>query len=86
MFLDISPEEAMKRGGYGEEKYEKKEMQDNVRRLFAVMMESKEGEDFVRIDAGRSMEEVHADIKSVVREAMEKVDKEERQLRVVAPW
>lgn len=76
----------MKRGGYGEEKYEKKEMQNNVRRLFDVMMERKEGEDFVRIDAGRSVEEVHDEIKRVVGEVMEKVDRERGELGVVKPW
>lgn len=83
VFLDISPEEATKRGGYGEEKYEKKEMQDRVRNLFNEWIDSKDGEDFVRIDAGRSVEEVHQSIKDVVTNAMVKVDREERPLRVV---
>ncbi|KAI0618626.1 Thymidylate kinase [Pyrenophora tritici-repentis] len=52
IFLDISAEDAAKRGGYGAEKYEKKDMQDRVRVLFETLMQRKEGEDFVRIDAG----------------------------------
>ncbi|KAF2826844.1 thymidylate kinase [Ophiobolus disseminans] len=58
VFLDISAEDAAKRGDYGMEKYEKKEMQDRVRALFETLMQRKEGEDFVRIDAGESLEEV----------------------------
>ncbi|KAG9193399.1 dTMP kinase [Alternaria panax] len=54
LFLDISAEDAAKRGGYGTEKYEKKEMQDRVRELFETMMQ-KEDEDFVRIDAGENV-------------------------------
>lgn len=34
VFLNVPSEVAQARGGYGEEKYERKEMQDNVRRLF----------------------------------------------------
>lgn len=86
LFLDIAAEEAAKRGGYGTEKYEKKEMQDQVRRLFEVLMESKEKEDFVRIDAGRGLEEVRIEVEQVVRSVMERVDKEGRALGVVEPW
>ncbi|CAO2647295.1 Nn.00g082170.m01.CDS01 [Neocucurbitaria sp. VM-36] len=45
IFLDISAEDAAKRGGYGTEKYEKKDMQDRVRELFETLMQRKEGED-----------------------------------------
>lgn len=34
LFLDISPEKAKERGGYGEERYEKEEMQRRVRQIF----------------------------------------------------
>lgn len=36
VFLDLEPEEAERRGGWGEEKYEKKEIQLRVRELFLV--------------------------------------------------
>lgn len=49
IFLDISAEAAAKRGGFGTEKYEKKEMQDQVRILFETLMQKPEGDDFVRI-------------------------------------
>jgi dTMP kinase len=86
VFLDIGSEEAAKRGGYGEEKYERKEMQDRVRELFDVLMEKKDGEDFVRIDAGRELEDVHGSVMEAVRTAMERVDREDVPLRFVKPW
>jgi len=75
-----------KRGGFGEEKYEKREMQDRVRELFDDMMERPENEDFVRIDAGRSLEAVQKSIRAEVLKAMEIVDREEGPLRFVRPW
>ena len=38
VFLDISPEKAQERGGFGEEKYETKEMQRRVRALFSELL------------------------------------------------
>ncbi|KAF2245949.1 thymidylate kinase [Trematosphaeria pertusa] len=86
IFLDISAEDAAKRGGYGTEKYEKQEMQDGVRELFNVLMESSEKDDFVRIDAGASLEEVQSRVKAAVDRVVEKVDKEDLSLRSVEPW
>lgn len=86
LFLEISPEEAAKRGGYGDERYEEHGLQTRVRSLFNKLIESSDGEDFVRIDAGRSLEEVQASIRDAVRSAMTVVDGEERPLRFVKPW
>lgn len=91
LFLDISPEEAAKRGGFGEEKYEKKEMQDRVRELFNGLMEREgaEKEDFVRVDAGRGAEEVHREIREVVGRLFKRVDgvgSEGVPLRFVEEW
>ncbi|EAT81696.2 hypothetical protein SNOG_11197 [Parastagonospora nodorum SN15] len=86
VFLDISADDAAKRGGYGTEKYEKKEMQDRVRELFETLMGRKEGEDFVRIDAGASLEEVQKKVKHEVDRCIERVDREDLALRVVEEW
>lgn len=86
VFLDISAEEAAKRGGYGSEKYEKKEMQDRVRELFEMMMSREEGEEFVRIDAGRGVEEVAARIREEVDRCIERVTKAQVPLRTVGEW
>ena len=37
LFLDISPEKARERGGYGQERYEKEELQKRVREVFLRM-------------------------------------------------
>ncbi|KAI4949489.1 hypothetical protein J4E91_005228 [Alternaria rosae] len=86
LFLDISAEDAAKRGGYGTEKYEKKEMQDRVRELFETMMQKKEGEDFVRINAGESMTDVAAKIRQEVDRCFERVAKGQLPLRTVEEW
>ena len=86
LFLDISADEAAKRGGYGTEKYEKKEMQDRVRELFEEMMERGEGEEFVRIDAGESEEVVQGRIREVVDRCFERVAKSRVPLRTVGEW
>lgn len=86
IFLDISAEEAAKRGGYGTEKYEKKEMQDRVRVLFdEVMGKGEESEDFVRIDAGAGVEEVQQRIRDAVEQCRRRVE-EGGELRVVGEW
>jgi dTMP kinase len=86
LFLDISAEDAAKRGGYGDEKYEKKELQDRVRELFNVMMQSQEKDDFVRIDAGASIEEVQRKIREQVEQTISRVQSEQLPLRFVETW
>lgn len=86
VFLDISAEDAAKRGGYGTEKYEKKEVQDRVRELFETMMSKKEGDEFVRIDAGAGLDEVQAKIREQVDRCIERVAKGQLRLRTVGEW
>ena len=63
LFLDISPEQAAKqREGYGEERYEKLEMQARVREVFERIGKEMGPEKWVTIDAGRTREEVGKDI------------------------
>jgi dTMP kinase len=91
LFLGISAEEAAKRGGFGEEKYEKQEMQDRVRELFEMLMErwGAEKDDIVRIDASKGLEEVHGEIRGVVENVFARVDaagSEGEALRFVEEW
>lgn len=73
LYLDISPETAKERGGYGEERYEKEELQRRVREMFHRMrnetMTASSGDQdsstdatdalrWVEIDAGGTMEDV----------------------------
>jgi dTMP kinase len=85
LFLDISPDEAAKRGGFGTEKYEVKKMQDRVRELFAELREGPDKNDFLRIDAGRSFEEVEEEIWKAALGVFERVDGTNEPLRVVEP-
>ena len=87
LFLDISAEEAAKRGGFGTERYEKEDLQYRVRELYERMRDHPdEGEDIVRINAGRSMEEVEAQIWRIVNDARRKVDEWAPELRHMRPW
>ena len=56
LFLDISPEAARLRGGYGEERYEKEETQRKVREVFEKFGTDTHG--WVRVDAGKDKDEV----------------------------
>lgn len=59
VFLDLEPEQAEKRGGFGDEKYEKKEMQKEVRWEFLRLRHTpEESSDMTVINVGSSIEEV----------------------------
>lgn len=86
IFLNISAEEATKRGGYGGERYESKEMQDRVRELFGVFQRAPEKDDFVIIDAAKSMAEVADDVLDTVLAVFHRVDSSNAPLGSVEPW
>lgn len=70
-FLDISATDAAARGGYGEERYEKEEMQTRVRSLyeeiFALVHPVEDAATrIVKVDAGASMADVAALITSQI--------------------
>jgi len=62
LFLDIAPEAAATRGGFGSEKYETSAMQKKVRELFYNMMKLPDGQHMKVVDAGRSVAEVEKDV------------------------
>ncbi|XP_054770675.1 thymidylate kinase-like [Lytechinus pictus] len=62
LYLDISSEAAGRRGGFGEERYEKSDIQLRVAENFKRMQE----DDWKVIDADQSMEDLHRQIKDVV--------------------
>lgn len=75
LFLDISPEQAAKqREGYGEERYEKLEMQARVREVFGRIGKEMGTEKWVTIDAGRAREVVEKDIWEKVSPLVEGVN------------
>ncbi|CAO3573919.1 unnamed protein product [Mortierella alpina] len=60
-FLDLPTAEAEKRGGFGDERYEKRELQEKVREVF-LQLKSKE---WVMIDARHSVQAMHHEILKV---------------------
>lgn len=61
-FLDISSADAAKRGGYGEERYEREEMQARVRTLFYDLFERLDNVPVHIVNAGGTMDEVTANV------------------------
>jgi len=86
IFLNISAEVAAKRGGYGGERYESSKMQGRVRELFGELQRSPEKDDFVNIDAGKSMAEVADDVLDAVLAVASRVDSADAPLRFVESW
>jgi dTMP kinase len=71
-FLDISAEDAAKRGGgYGEEKYETQERQKAVREEFYRLCEYEGGNNILKVDAGRSIEEVETTLLTTVKQKLQ---------------
>ncbi|KAG7443338.1 P-loop containing nucleoside triphosphate hydrolase protein [Guyanagaster necrorhizus] len=73
VFLDITPEKAGERGGYGEERYEQQEMQQRVREQY-TRIESEHVVRWATIDAGREREQVAADIWTHVQPLVHSID------------
>ncbi|KAK0443619.1 thymidylate kinase-domain-containing protein [Armillaria borealis] len=73
VFLDITPEKARQRGEYGNERYEKVEMQWRVREQYK-RIESENVVQWATIDAGREREQVAADIWTHVEPLVDGID------------
>mmetsp|Transcript_24981 Transcript_24981/g.54878 ORF Transcript_24981/g.54878 Transcript_24981/m.54878 type:complete len:227 (-) Transcript_24981:371-1051(-) len=80
IFLDLSQEEAEQRGGYGGERYEKKEMQQRVRQRFSELQYKDEQDGRIPwyvVNAAQSIEDVQMEINTIVNKTVEKVQNEE---------
>lgn len=76
IFLDLSQDEAEKRGGYGGERYEKRDLQMRVRKRFAELQSIDEKQGRVPwhvVDASQSIEDVTKEISSIVTDTVERV-------------
>jgi dTMP kinase len=64
LFLDISIEAARERGGYGEERYEKEELQKRVKDVFITLRDEEEGHELTwkTVDAGRERDVVEKEL------------------------
>ncbi|KAI0255711.1 thymidylate kinase [Lactifluus subvellereus] len=78
LFLDLAPEQAAARGGYGAERYEKEALQARVRGLFKSMGSETQG--WVTIDAGQDRGDVAHDIWKNVEPLLQGIDAPIRRL------
>lgn len=85
VFLDIEPEIAGMRGGFGEERYEGGEMQRRVRAGFYELMKGEDGEDIRVLNAGNERDNVEGDIWKIVDEVMTD-GVIASTLRTIMPW
>ncbi|KAF2237288.1 thymidylate kinase [Viridothelium virens] len=83
LFLDISPEKAAERGGFGHERYEQSEMQKRVRELFLRLRSSPDENDFVTVDAGQPADVVEKEVLQIVVKTRESIDAHRSSLRSV---
>lgn len=76
LVLDVSADVARKRGGYGEERYEKEDIQRRVRDVFVRIGEQVQGGGgrWEIIDADESQEEVQQVIWNAVKDLVKGVD------------
>jgi dTMP kinase len=89
VFLNLELEEAEKRGGYGDEKYEKREMQERVKQLFSALHLAKgdEEEGMRTVDAQYSVERVAEKVFELVHTRVMLVEAGHlRGLGTVTPW
>eukprot|EP00735_Rhodelphis_limneticus_P014664 TRINITY_DN8730_c0_g1::TRINITY_DN8730_c0_g1_i1::g.23840::m.23840 TRINITY_DN8730_c0_g1::TRINITY_DN8730_c0_g1_i1::g.23840 ORF type:complete len:226 (+),score=30.59,sp/P23919/KTHY_HUMAN/49.28/4e-70,Thymidylate_kin/PF02223.12/3.1e-45,AAA_28/PF13521.1/0.00044,AAA_14/PF13173.1/0.05,AAA_14/PF13173.1/8.3e+02,KTI12/PF08433.5/0.071,MobB/PF03205.9/0.25,MobB/PF03205.9/1.3e+03,DUF463/PF04317.7/0.18 TRINITY_DN8730_c0_g1_i1:63-740(+) len=63
-FLELTPEQAASRGGFGQERYEKKELQEKVLSEFHAL--AAETPHWRTIDAARPVEEIYSELKQAV--------------------
>lgn len=85
IFLDISPEDAARRGGFGLEKYENGKMQRRVREMFYGLADLPDGKDFRIVNAGRSLEKVEEDVLVAVENTFRSLTNS-KVLKSVEPW
>lgn len=68
IFLDMKVEDLIKRGGFGEERYEKADFLEKVNDVYKKIME--ENDNFVIFDANEDVEVLH---KKILRTVLEKI-------------
>ncbi|KAF3206735.1 Thymidylate kinase [Orbilia oligospora] len=85
IFLNISQEDAEKRAGFGDERYEKRELQDKVRRLFEELRGegSNDKDDWWVVDAGGTVEEVAEEVWKGVLEGLKRVKEGDGEVRSI---
>ncbi|GCB76061.1 hypothetical protein scyTo_0020434, partial [Scyliorhinus torazame] len=75
LFLNLNPSIAMKRGGFGNERYENLTFQELVLQQFAELMKD-ESLDWESLDASQSIDDLHQEIMTKVKKTIEKAGEE----------
>lgn len=70
LYLDLLPKDAASRGGYGEERYENIEFQEQVRSMF-LALKAKEPS-WIWMDANRDRDSIAMDVQQVALETIQK--------------
>lgn len=71
LFLRVSSAVAEQRGGFGQERYEKREVQQKVAGAFKRLGETMPEGEWIEVDADRAMEDVHQELVSRVDTVLE---------------
>lgn len=77
LFLDISPDDARNRGGYGQERYETEAMQRRVRAMFDRIGAEMNGDGtkkWISVDAGRERDAVTQTLWAYIEPVINGVD------------
>ena len=78
IFLALSTDAAALRGGFGEERYEKEEMQGRVREIFnQLRQDPRDAEDWRVVDANGNIEQVSERIWAVAEPVIETIKNED---------
>lgn len=85
LFLDLSPEVAATRGGYGQERYETSSVQLAVREIFSRIGTEVGKERWKVVDAGLGMEDVQRIVREGAEECRTNLKDEVRGLWVDGP-
>jgi dTMP kinase len=72
VYLDISVDQAMLRGAFGEERYEKESFQRKVAANFALLMATPGSTPWHTVDAMKTTDEIHEEIKVIAAATIEK--------------
>mmetsp|Transcript_15948 Transcript_15948/g.34451 ORF Transcript_15948/g.34451 Transcript_15948/m.34451 type:complete len:261 (+) Transcript_15948:253-1035(+) len=69
LYMSLSPEASAKRGGYGEERYEKAEFQQKVSTCFASLMDDR----WISIEADQPIEDIHQQVVAAAERTLGRV-------------
>jgi dTMP kinase len=80
--LSVTEDVAAARGGFGQERYEKAELQRRVKDAFTLLQkDSKDASDWRTIDASMPIEEIHWQIQEIAANVLYKLGSEIRTIQ-----